>query len=552
MTDTTKSDERVSHGKRIQDAFKNKTEKIRSTFKTMKKPQFRSPNFNKFKIPDQMRVNLPSFHSSKKITTQETTTTIKTPSVKERQFSTESNVSETKRKIFNFKTYPRIFKKKAKVGDELGDEDVERPVVESATVPRVKKTSIGSRWAQTITSLKNREESKKDPESKRKSPDTIRIPLHSEESMDREENDLSRHPYEEDIDEEYTRENEESGRASPFSSDLFRNRWNHGSFHGENLHEIESDMKITDLDNDMEPEESPQEIERSDIKSSSSFGDVHRRGVLEEINQDEFFLRMKGYSQDDIEMGAYLSSEIREAFRQPVNALSRMQDEDFDASDRSLQEPPKKKPIKKPKRKKTPHVSHEKISNESNTEPEEYPREEFLPPRPKRKGKGKKREKDVIPYQETIPIDLEHVNQTKVFQPIRQTSSDVVVSDQTTEDDPRFYFREEYPQMYENEHMLGIDQPNILISDPYQMSLFLDTNDERNDELGYENERPEAPARKQKSLKSLSSEHDSITEEIIHARGIVPTDENVSNFFVYVGDSMNFSFMHNKEMLHSR
>ncbi|KAK6627527.1 hypothetical protein RUM44_010005 [Polyplax serrata] len=50
-----------------------------------------------------------------------------------------------------------------------------------------------------------------------------------------------------------------------------------------------------------------------------------KKGVLEEINSDEYFLRQKGISQDDIDMGKYLSHEIREAFRSPdVNALVKM------------------------------------------------------------------------------------------------------------------------------------------------------------------------------------------------------------------------------------
>lgn len=53
--------------------------------------------------------------------------------------------------------------------------------------------------------------------------------------------------------------------------------------------------------------------------------DDRKKGVLEEINSDEYFLRQKGISQDDIDMGKYLSREIREAFRSPgVNALAKM------------------------------------------------------------------------------------------------------------------------------------------------------------------------------------------------------------------------------------
>lgn len=99
-----------------------------------------------------------------------------------------------------------------------------------------------------------------------------------------------------------------------------------------------------------------------DVGSSvSSLG--HRRGVLEEIDSDQFFLREKGISQDNIDMGKYLSTEIREAFRSPANALSEFQSFNFEQSRASNQSLPetKRKQVKKPKRRKTPHTSQERL-----------------------------------------------------------------------------------------------------------------------------------------------------------------------------------------------
>lgn len=73
--------------------------------------------------------------------------------------------------------------------------------------------------------------------------------------------------------------------------------------------------------------------------STGSSGIRRRKGVLEEIDDDEFFLRQKGISKDNIQMGEYISSAIKEGLSTPVNALAEMgrydsYDQDMDASER--------------------------------------------------------------------------------------------------------------------------------------------------------------------------------------------------------------------------
>lgn len=87
-----------------------------------------------------------------------------------------------------------------------------------------------------------------------------------------------------------------------------------------------------------------------ELQSSGSSEDRLRKGVLEEIDSDEFFLRQKGISQEDIDMGKYLSHEIREAFRSPVvNALAQM---DYDYDDMEIEniDPKSQKLRKEPNR----------------------------------------------------------------------------------------------------------------------------------------------------------------------------------------------------------
>jgi hypothetical protein len=87
------------------------------------------------------------------------------------------------------------------------------------------------------------------------------------------------------------------------------------------------------IDDTEHPTDTPEQIRASsssvpesdrEARSSGSSSLRHRAGVLEEIDSDEFFLREKGLSQEDVEVGRYLTSEIREAFRAPVSALSQM------------------------------------------------------------------------------------------------------------------------------------------------------------------------------------------------------------------------------------
>ncbi|CAB0012372.1 unnamed protein product [Nesidiocoris tenuis] len=72
--------------------------------------------------------------------------------------------------------------------------------------------------------------------------------------------------------------------------------------------------------------DSSSDIAESDKEqiSSGSGSNRHRAGVLEEIDSDEFFLRQKGLSREDVDVSRYLSKEIRDAFRSPKNALVQM------------------------------------------------------------------------------------------------------------------------------------------------------------------------------------------------------------------------------------
>lgn len=534
---------------KFQQAIRNQAGKFKTQMQKIKKPNISlpaRPKFEKFtiekpklnlpKIPDTTVIHLPTFSLTRKRTKEKT--------LRQRQCSTESNDGDSKKPLFDFSTYPRIFKKKKPKDDvgSLSSKDLDpTPPVEFATVPRTaaKRESLSLKWAHKFSRNSNETPKKTKSNDRWGGSDSIRIPLHPEDSVEKQENEISsidndeeisHTRFNEDIDatDAYEQENQEIHRVSPFSSN-FNSRWNHGTFHGEPPEYDEEfrqqNYTVTDLDNDLpEPQTPPSDsyeinAAKEAHSSSSSFG-LHQRGVLEEINSDEFFLRQKGISQDNIDVGMYLSSEIREAFTSPANALSQMenrryydQEYDIDASNHSLQEKKEKRPpIKKPKRKKTPHVSHEQMNPEVEfeaNEPNEYPK--MLPPaRPSRKNKKEKNSKakvnkneNIIPYQETIPLNSEENLDT-----FEQNGSDLKYFDEID--------AEEYPEMYENEQMEGKDQPAIQITDPYSENVMKATMYENTRELNAEeNSKPAPPPRKHKSLKSLSySEHDSIIDDI--------------------------------------
>ncbi|CAH0546560.1 unnamed protein product [Brassicogethes aeneus] len=475
------------------DQFKTKLQSIKKpNIHLPNRPKFHKPNMEKFKlnlpnfpkIPDTIKINLP--HRS--------TTKI----IKERQESTESNVGDSKKHTFDFKTYPRFFKRKSKdegisssqVTSSAGrSKSIERSVLPSgyegsgeseakktfdfSTFPRLFKKTAPKQDSQKLSSSDS--PSEQPMRSRSYDREIIRVPLHSEDStengynqekpeyhIEEEDNNspsLIRYNEDIDIEDDYNRENVEV-------PDDFTNRWSHGRFI----------TKVTDLDSpeSQNPHESFDMSHNTDPHSSQSSIDVRRRGVLEEINSDEFFLRQKGISQDNIEVGKYLSSEIKEAFKVPKNSLSDMQRENYESydlgSNQSLPEVQvKKKPARKPRRKKTPHASEEQIKyHEYDLDIENQEQ----PTRPKRTSSKSK--------------NIDVLNETDIREIMQRYASDS--------------FDRPY---YENDKMRNINQPDIYLdrgSDDFNINYA----------SGFDGQ-PQPPPRKHRSMKSLNmSEHESI------------------------------------------
>nr|CAI5840717.1 unnamed protein product [Callosobruchus analis] len=447
---------------RFQQAFREKTETFKNKLHNMKRPhikkpnihlpdrpKFNKPNLQRFKIdkskfhmpkiPDTAKINLPSFSLPRR---QSGGKPPPHPPLQERNLSTEAQDGDAKAAKpstatpFDFGTFPKMLKK---IGRRRS-----RDTSDFGTAPRSKKsettsTQESSRWSGS--------ESVGGPQ---------------ESSHARYEHDIGN-------EDEFERENGEGEFNGGEEGRDFHDRWQHGRFNVEDERE----------------------------------GEFEGRGVLEEINSDEFLWRQKGISQEDVDVRRYLTSEIKEAFRTPQNALTQLDDArthglhlhryDLRGSNQSLPETTatgggggNRKPARKPKRKKTPHASQEKI-HQTQYPPEDSASEDIddvsvsPPSRPRRRSKRTRKPKsgeDIVPYQETI---MGAEGDVDIFGH-RESLGGILGDDEDGDDDVI---------MYGNERMAGKEQPEIAVADPYK-------------NLDFERELPAAPPRKHKSLKSLT------------------------------------------------
>lgn len=118
-------------------------------------------------------------------------------------------------------------------------------------------------------------------------------------------------------------------------------------------------------------------------KGSSGSSSMRRRaGVIEEIDSDEFFVRQKGLSREDVDVSRYLSLEIRDAFRQPKNALASLDNDLYDEDEPEIKfseiprAPQRKKSIKSigSDREKEFHTFPKRPSRRKESDPEKPPR----------------------------------------------------------------------------------------------------------------------------------------------------------------------------------
>ncbi|XP_014476386.1 PREDICTED: serine/arginine repetitive matrix protein 2 isoform X2 [Dinoponera quadriceps] len=485
------SEKRPSRMDRIRTSISEKTTK----FSLPDRPKFSLPDRSKFHLPERPKFNFPdrSKFTIKKpsIRLADALARVKRPpSLREqqKQRSTESTAG-SKRNIFDFATYPRIFDKKSKRRGEYATsspKDSSRAQsAESATYPRARKGKpLGAKWARHFGNSSSQERAEATAsdgsppwhQASLEEPQEPRLSVRTEEEImaaaraipwedarkERRYDDDEEIQYM-DYEQESSQEVSDHRQPPPRRSHKASRRKEEESYEpeeeprlygdeeakhaprdeGEDQEDWRSDERVVleekfrpiprsrSLDEDMprvleeagyegafmavdprrfrkmaseeEEEEGPEMEEdleehepsstRSDREQQHSSGsscDRRRRGVIEEIDSDEFFLRASGISQDDMNLGSYLPDEIRDALRAEI--VCALQDEEM----------PPQRPVRT--------RSLRKRKEEDSMEVEEE--EEVAPPvRPKReRGARRSREASIVDevFRERTRSDSRH------------------------------------------------------------------------------------------------------------------------------------------------
>ncbi|XP_076171168.1 uncharacterized protein LOC143148586 isoform X2 [Ptiloglossa arizonensis] len=405
-SDRSRPEKRPSRMDRIRSSFSE-----RPRFSLPNRPRFSLPDRSKFHLPERPKFNLPErprFNLKKpNIRLPNALTRTKKPQPDHEQRSTVSTVG-SRRNIFDFSTYPRIFDKKSKTTDEYTTstpKDSRDQSAESSTFPRGRKDRpVSERWVQRFeetTAYIDEDRSDAETAAERARPwrhPSLEVPRLSIGMTDatlatmpweekRRLEQLRYADYEQESIEtpdgqtrprsEASRTEEEESEREPMNLEprlygdpgakegdtpeindqdwsreklttledfrpVQRSRSLEEVLHARDKDRYSGDFPMVDprrygvhktpseeeeydedMDEDEEHEPSSAQSDREQQHSSGSSCDRRRRGVIEEIDSDEFFLREGGLSQGDANLGKYLSHEIRDALRANMgNALA--------------------------------------------------------------------------------------------------------------------------------------------------------------------------------------------------------------------------------------
>uniref|UniRef100_A0A1A9WTH1 Uncharacterized protein n=1 Tax=Glossina brevipalpis TaxID=37001 RepID=A0A1A9WTH1_9MUSC len=333
-----------------------------SKFKDFKRPEFTKfskPDMSKFKFPD--KITTMKLKRSKSLKENENEGVMSEENmVDENEKMVHKNEPMTpQKKLFNFSnfgTYPRALRKKKKptevessVGTATATEATSvvpstetQPSVESSSSPQGDRGPgpVRSRWADKFSDV-----SYNDSEGSR-----YRRYGSELESFDRESSLERRRDENEDTaseeptlgilggvtDNKQFAEFDEENRAIHEISNL-----RSGEFKRRPIVHQDSDLRSDDskeaigwTDKDIEKNTllrkaeieaeasflkyQPEDIVTQETQSTASSG---KKVVLEEIDENEFFLRKRGVSEDNIEIRQYISNAIREGYDMPLNSL---------------------------------------------------------------------------------------------------------------------------------------------------------------------------------------------------------------------------------------
>lgn len=134
-------------------------------------------------------------------------------------------------------------------------------------------------------------------------------------------------------------------------------------------------------------------------ETQSTASSAARKLVMEEIDDDEFFIRKRGISQDNIEIRQYISSAIREGFENPENSLAKVGRGDYEYD----------LPPRKPKRVKN---FDEYDAQEDNISLPHRSNRIYPPSRPLRKGKMYSSGSQEVPSMDENTDDIDETDRS--------------------------------------------------------------------------------------------------------------------------------------------
>ncbi|KAL9907560.1 uncharacterized protein ACN427_003652 isoform 1-T6 [Glossina fuscipes fuscipes] len=336
-----------------------------SRFKDFKRPEFTKfskPDMSKFKLPE--KISTMKLKRSKSLKENESEGALQEENMvdENREVVHKNEPIAHQKKLFNFSnfgTYPRALRKKKKpteiessVGTATATEATSvvpstetQPSIESSSSPQGDRGPgpVRSRWADKFSDV-----SYNDSEGSR-----YRRYGSELESFDRESSLERRRD-----------ENEDTGSEEPTLGILggVTDNKQFADFDEENraIHEISNlrsgEFKrrpIVHQDSDLRSDDSKEAIgwtdkdiekntllRKAEIEAEASFlkyqpedavtqetqstASSGKKLVLEEIDENEFFLRKRGVSEDNNEIRQYISNAIREGYDMPVNSLERV------------------------------------------------------------------------------------------------------------------------------------------------------------------------------------------------------------------------------------
>lgn len=521
------------------------------------RPKFSKPDISKFKIPERFT----SLRRSKSLK-EERPTSNTSESGETGTTATEDRPPQaTTKKFFDFGTYPRIFDRMRKQSkpeasisrddEQEEDEESDRHItpVQFGTFPKMgkKRTSTppptgdtSSRWSSNVSYADNDsgqyQRYSSEPDGfERETSIERRMRANMKDSLDEDEDiELGATNAVQTEEQrqlaEYDAENRVIHEISKAREDEFRQR--------KPLVHQESDLASEDIStkdfgwiendslrkriqarstefetrkeyigaNDSLPDRD--RASTQETQSSGSSSTRRRKGVIEEIDDDEFYLRKKGISQDDIQLGQYISSAIRDGLDTPANALAQLGQYDNEYFEGDFD------------------MSNENVRYSYD-----------VPPRKPRRIKDYERnlelEDDIEDEDSRLSYDDDFVrdnNYYKTFppnRPLRKTKKQFSEDSQVDEEHEVPVAAEYYPHPDEEDDRSFYEHEHLEELEPNEGILSRDYADETNVDNLFAQQPPVAPRRKKK-LQRESVERDLAANQLL--------DRSVSNNFISNGN----------------